>query len=301
MRPPEKPVRYERATVPTMLQDVSELGVAFGLIGTVEFAMNCLKNADAIPREIRIETVKRIRQAFESGSYNCVLWDTDLISLAREGCDSFIGQTLEGYHNPVVEGKIITLYYPDRDMVLGDKDRIMPGLSVYDGKWNIWAYAFVGLPDLSLMFAILTRLNGAAIGTRLSDNYALVFSGHIIPGSIITTATSVPVAWTEFMRQPFIGVEPHTIHRNDRRRMEKAGKCIPTVSTLVLRRTARETAEGESGGREYQCQWFRRGHWRRLPVPRKKDGKQTTWVRQALCGTPGKPLVVSHKVTAAIR
>lgn len=96
------------------------------------------------------------------------------------------------------------------------------------------------------------------------------------------------LAWRN---EVFVECEPLDLHSSDKRRCERAGKPLPTVRVVRLRRK-RQAVVGGGDAVERETFWQVRGHWRRLPVPRKRDGVKVVYVRACVKGNlEGKPLL----------
>jgi hypothetical protein len=97
-----------------------------------------------------------------------------------------------------------------------------------------------------------------------------------------------------FLQLPFVGTQ-HALSRQQRRANERAGKKLPEVRTVVLRRQEPKRREvNAAGDTEWSCQWLVQGHWRRQYYPSENVHKPK-WIEEYLKGDPTKPLKVGSK------
>lgn len=136
---------------------------------------------------------------------------------------------------------------------------------------------------------------------------------------VLTMTTTAERLWSgnaylfaalEFLRQEFVGRErvplgkwkpgaPQMPHHSLIRRvvLRRRSPCAPHQVDGRHLPGDKSEETGESG-RTYNAQWMVAAHWRRLPKPRKSDGKLVTYVRPYVKGNPDAPLLprfdISH-------
>lgn len=298
------------ASVQQMLRDVETFGTLLGRVGATVVARHCIHNFNTSMKPL-VATL--LIESLKNGIFNTVLWNYDVMVEARKGYEAFVGGGVSPHDIPIWDKRIITFFYPSVDVTLTTDGKqgefLRQFLPQNDGHWSMWAYAYIGMftptgiPNGASMWLVLNRETGAPILSPLEENLPkFICGGRMEAGDKITELTAPTIAWMEFMRQPFVEVERPTIPRADRRRAKKAGRQVPVVSVVTLRKTESRTVDNaHDSEREYTCQWLRRGHWRRLPIPRKVDGAKVTWVRQSLCGPDGKPLRTTAQVVKVVR
>jgi hypothetical protein len=124
-------------------------------------------------------------------------------------------------------------------------------------------------------------------------------TGSMVKGEIVLGSQMVFVCMSEFMKLTLTAREPIRLPRPEQRRRERQREYIPSINVIQLRRRASSGSHGVSE-REYHHQWIVKGHWRRLHAPRKKDGKEVTYVSPYVKGPDGKPLLPPRQTVYAV-
>jgi len=109
---------------------------------------------------------------------------------------------------------------------------------------------------------------------------------------------TVIAAWL-LMQQPLAGETSVRAPRPARRRLAKAGLPNRDVRLIHVRRRATgdsESVTGQQGGREYSCQWFVGGHWRRYHVGPGRTRVERRYIAPYIAGPEDKPLRGAERV-----
>lgn len=145
----------------------------------------------------------------------------------------------------------------------------------------------------------------SAIRSSLAVNFLLDLPGNKTEMPwVLCTTTDAQRLWAgnaylfaalEFMRQEFVGRERVPLGK-----WKSGAPQMPhhsLIRRVVLRRQHLPGDKGAGTGRAYSAQWMVAAHWRRLPKPRKADGKQVTYVRPYVKGNPDAPLLPRFNVS----
>jgi hypothetical protein len=99
------------------------------------------------------------------------------------------------------------------------------------------------------------------------------------------------------MGQPIVSSDPQPLSRQIRRGLERAGKPVPKVRVVKLRRAAEPHRESldDITGRTYKHQWVVRGHWRNQYYPSRNDHRPV-YVPSHIKGPEGAPLLGGERV-----
>lgn len=98
------------------------------------------------------------------------------------------------------------------------------------------------------------------------------------------------------------GLVDRTVERTprpERRRTQRAGLPERDVHTVRLRHADHSGGGTGDAGREYQCRWVVRGHWRNQPYGPKGALRRPTWVLPHVKGPEGAPLRGGERVNVA--
>lgn len=118
-----------------------------------------------------------------------------------------------------------------------------------------------------------------------------------LPSNTETTHGLARIVFAAFQLAGQQGIcEQHTerLERSERRRTKRAGIAERDVTVVRLRHSDRGQP-GDGGGREYQCRWAVRGHWRKQWYPSVQDHRPI-WINQHVKGPDGAPLRGGERV-----
>lgn len=87
--------------------------------------------------------------------------------------------------------------------------------------------------------------------------------------------------------------------RPERRRTQRAGLPERDVHTVRLRHSDQAGSSTDGTGRDYQCRWVVRGHWRNQPYGPRRELRRPTWVLPHVKGPDGAPLRGGERVNVA--
>lgn len=105
-------------------------------------------------------------------------------------------------------------------------------------------------------------------------------------------------ALQRFMELEIVQREAGKLPRQARRAAERAGKPLPKVIVVRLRRVYQESQAGESEV-EWQHRWMVRGHWRRQWYARTKEHK-LIYIAPFIKGPEGKPFLPPRDVVKVV-
>jgi hypothetical protein len=216
-----------------------------------------------------------------------VIWRKDTWLASQEGWEVFVSQPAE------------------------ELAEAPPQVWFFSEEWEIPKHPWCGLRDahpelqpVSGAFFYPCRLVGRRVSqmnllpfswTRGPDprhgNVYMVGAGDVRFDCNLGELFAPLAAGLEFLKLPFVGLEPGHFPRHVRRGAElKRRPPLPDVNTVVLRRPDRDDERSEgTAEREWSCSFIRCGHWQRHWWPKLKVHRPT-YIAPQLRGDPDKPL-----------
>jgi hypothetical protein len=119
-------------------------------------------------------------------------------------------------------------------------------------------------------------------------------------GEAITAQTAPLAGMLEFLNSPYVSTVEEHPPRPERRRASRAGKQLPSVRIVVLRKRERETPEALDQPVEWSCRWLVRGHWRNQWYPSARVHRPV-WIAGYLKGSSDKPFRRPTDVLFAVK
>lgn len=271
------------------LQQIQRFGKSLDVHGAEIVRKSLARFSDTATdtRRMILDGCSLAQEAFLSGKYIPVLWESEILNEAVNGCEALIGdgcvhrsETIKSETDGSIEVWIRT------------GKGSLRGWTAMDAEVLISAFVLFCAPEDLAVFAISFPSAHLDADNSFGGNSLLV-----LPHAVYKWGTPIEdvfmaeiAAMLRFRNMPLLveNVEQKA-PRHVRRRDEKAGKSTPIVRIITLRRHA-GSSTGEGGTHEYNCRWIVRGHWRKLLAPRKKDNALVTYVHPHVKGPEGKPL-----------
>lgn len=251
-----------------------------------------------------------------------VVWDNEIYSAAISGAEAFIGSYVpmsycEG-HNEIWMFALDAKASPQTLKALGlDTDWLIGAMVYMRAKVPKMDPNVLTKPEFALLphkiqtgildclqnqgryavdnVLIYTRSNewtAANIGRAGTEPSVRVMpAGRVYEGDRITQQTACPIAAFHFMNGTVACAREYQANHQTRKQFARAGREIPTVKAVVLRRSEQHRDDSVSmrSDVEWSCQWLVRGHWRKLHEPRKSDGATVTYIQPHTKGPEDKP------------
>jgi hypothetical protein len=249
-----------------------------------------------------------------------VIWEPEMYWASVAGCEVFMG-------NPAPESFFYApsqVWFMSRDFAPSDEINRLWGL---DGEWviaaillrrfkmNTFSMESLASPGLSsLQREHLLKMNDHAgkmctiltvLFSRTDDYihkhrndlinenlFCIVPVGLAVEGEpVILPILCGFIANHLFMNSTIAEAKAFDLNHQARKEAKKAGYPPPTVRAVILRRkqSSKEASDMHSEV-EWSCQWFVKGHWRKLHEPRKLDGAMFTYIQPHIKGPQDKPL-----------
>lgn len=243
-----------------------------------------------------------------------IVWDNQILKSAQTGHECFI----DTFPQPDLFYGPAELWMLSHDQPLSEEFYEVLGLS---GEWLVssillfredvpkakdtLAGAIAGMPEYIKTFAqeLLDhggkRFIAGSIFLCREEGYVAednlywmnIPVGGLYPDQPINESWAPLIAGMQFMRSSIAKTTEFKPPRQFLRQAARKNEYVPPVKTVILRRfenlvrdkSMRETIE-------WTCQWFVRGHWRRLHEPRQSDGALMTYVQPYVKGPEDKPL-----------
>lgn len=248
-----------------------------------------------------------------------VLWKPDLLDAAVVGAEAFAGLPVDASIIPTTpqwwqvdqsrlqsrtwkrwaDGLklmgILQLGYPPENIVnlYGTKGIFMIPL----GMWH--SILVTEVPPDAEIYRKGKRVALIMFGTASEEG--LTASPHILPAK--NPFMVMMYAALQFMGQEFITTDKVRVKRS-RFKFVSTQPYQSVVTHVQLRRRVLVQAgqEGRAGDtRTSENQWSVRGHWRRLPTPRKADGQSVTYIKSYVKGNPAGEMLPPKQTIVQIK